>query len=574
MKKKSIIYLAASLLMVGCAEERESDFRVEKPASTVLHNYLSSYSSLKEMAADKNTAIAIALPAADFTNKGTKYSLVSNNFTAVVPTGDFSMVSRMDDGGTVNTSEFFTMGELAAENGAVVFGPAIITHTGQRGAQMRELMADIYIEGAPCRDKDVVIDFEDMAVGTKLTTNGTKCTAEVAANPDGEGNALHITATATKAYPVFEITVPKGRTLAEYEIITFDFYTNAAGVKAIFNTQFNDKKVVNTGLPNALGCDADKWNKEKYKIDLRGKLKLTDEDMNVTSFKLTMGSSLKGADYYIDNIKLIQDHRLPGTTIIKTPEEKYAIVDSCMNVWESALVASGNGYVKDWIVVKNPMSDNDEEMLRVDLDTLATDEIYYQDYLTDNYVRNAVKHAREAAVDADGNKVALNLFVEEYGLTEGTKFDRLNQQIALWEDDGTKIDGIYTTLHLNYYTDATLQAENEAAVNAFIGKLAATGKLIRLDTSIRVVDNGATLAPSGLTEAQQFAATAYFNSVIRTLKEKIGANLHTLVFSAFENSNNQNIGLWDGSYNRKINYAGVANALAGKAAPTQADVKD
>ncbi|MGM9697783.1 MAG: endo-1,4-beta-xylanase [Prevotella sp.] len=564
MKKNSIIYLAASLLMVGCAEERESNFMVEKPASTVMYDFLSSLPSLKEMAADKNTQIALSLPSSDYTNKGTNYSLAISNFTAVTPTGDFSMLTRMEDDGKVNASELFTLGETAAANGMSVFGPTIITHTGQRGAQMRELMADIFLEGEPCRDKDNVMDFEDMAIGTKLPTNGNKCAAVVVANPDGEGNVLHITTTATKAYPVFEINVPKNRTLADYEMIAFDLYTNAAGVKAIFNTQYNDEKAVNTGLPNAVGCVADKWNKETYVIGLRSKLRLTEEKMAVTSFKLTMGSSLKNADYYIDNIKLIQDHRLPGTLIVKTPEEKAAIVDSCMNVWISGLVGSPKGYVKDWTIVKNPMSDNDGEMLRVAPDSIPDDEMYYQDYLTDNYVRNAVKHAREAAVDTAGNKTTIKLFVEEYGLTEGTKFDRLKQQIAQWEADGTKIDGIYTTLHLNYYTDATMQAENAAAVNVFIGKLAATGKLIKLDTSVRVVSNGSTVAAANLTEDQQFAAAKYFNSVIRTLKEKVGGNLYALVFSAFENSNNQNIGLWDGSYNRKINYAGVANALAGK----------
>lgn len=562
-----------SLLVVGCAEERESDFMVEKPASTVMHNFLSSFPNLKESAADKNTNVAISLPVSDFTGKGTKYSLAINNFSAIAPTGDFSMLSRMEDGGKVNASELFTLGEAATGNGMEVFGPAILSYTGQRGKQMRELIADVYLEGEPCKDKDNVMDFEDMAIGTQLPTNGTKCTAEVAANPDGEGNVLHITTTATKAYPVFEITVPKNRTLADYEMITFDLYTNAAGVKAIFNTQFNNNKAVNTGLPNASGCEAGKWNKETYVIGLRSKLKLTEEEMAVTSFKLTMGSSLKNADYYIDNIKLIQDHNLPGTLIVKTPEEKAAIIDSCMNVWISGLVSTPQGHVKNWTIVKNPMSDNDDEMLRVAPDPIPDDEMYYQDYIA-NYVGNAVKHAREAAVDTAGNKTAIKLFVEEYGLTEGTKFDRLNQQIALWEADGTKIDGIYTTLHLNFYTDATLQAANEAAVNAFIGKLAASGKLIRLDASVRVVENDVTVAASSLTEAQQFAATAYFNSVIRTLKEKLGNNLYAIVFSAFENSNNQNIGLWDGSYNRKINYAGVANALGGKAAPTQADVKD
>ena len=574
MKKNSIIYLAASLLMVGCAEERESNFMVEKPTSAVMHNFLSSFASLKESSNGNNTNIAVALPSTDYTNKGVQYSLVTNNFNTIVPTGDFSMATRMEGDGKVNTSELQLLGETASGNGLQVFGPAIISHLGQRGDQMRELMADIYIEGAPCRDKDVVMDFEDMAIGTKLSTNGAKCTAEVVANPDGDGNVVHITTTATKAYPVFEITVPKNRKLSDYEMLSFDLYTNAAGVKAIFNTQYNDNKVVNTGLPNALACEADKWNKEKYVIGLVSKLKLTEEDMDVTTFKLTMGSNLKNADYYIDNIKLIQDHNLPGTTIVKTPEEKAAIVDSCMNVWISGIVGSSKGYVKDWTIVKDPMSDTDGEMLRVDLDTLATDELYYQEYLTDNYVRNAVKHAREAAVDTAGNKVDIKLFVEEYGLNEGTKFDRLSQQIALWEADGTKIDGIYTTLHLNYYTDATLQAENETAVNDFIGKLATCGKLVRLDTSIRVVDNDEIIAASSLSEELQFAATAYFNSVIRSLKEKVGANLYALVFSAFENSNNQNIGLWDGSYNRKINYAGVSNALAGKEAPTQADIKD
>lgn len=574
MKKNSIICLAASLLMVGCAEERESNFMVEKPSSAVMYDFLSSYASLKEMSNGNNTNIAVALPSTDYTNKGTKFSLVTSNFTAVEPTGDFSMATRMEDDGKVNTSELQILGETASENGLEVFGPAIISHVGQRGDQMRELMADIYIEGAPCRDKDVVMDFEDMAIGTKLKTNSAKCTAEVVANPDGEGKVVHITTTATKAYPVFEIKVPKNRKVSDYEMLTFDLYTNAAGVKAIFNTQYNDNKAVNTGLPNSMSCEADKWNKEKYVIGLVSKLRLTEEDMDVTSFRLTMGSSLKNASYYIDNIKLMQDHNMPGTTIVKTPEEKAAIVDSCMNVWISGIVGSAKGYTKNWTIVKDPMSDNDSEMLRVSPDTLAADEFYYQDYLTDNYVRNAVKHAREAAVDTAGNKVPVKLFVEEYGLNEGTKFDRLNRQIAQWEADGTKIDGIYTTIHLNYYTDAALQAENEAAVNALIGKLASCGKLIRIDTSVRVVDNDATVAASGLTEDQQFAATAYFNSVIRSLKDKVGTNLYALVFSAFENSNNQNVGMWDGNYNRKINYAGVANALAGKAAPTQADVKD
>ena len=86
MNNKSIFFLAASLLMVGCAEERESDFMVEKPASVAEYEKLSAYEPLTACA-PQGLKIATVLTPSEYTSKQTIYSLAIANFNELEVSG-------------------------------------------------------------------------------------------------------------------------------------------------------------------------------------------------------------------------------------------------------------------------------------------------------------------------------------------------------------------------------------------------------------------------------------------------------------------------------------------------------
>jgi hypothetical protein len=147
-----------------------------------------------------------------------------------------------------------------------------------------------------------VADFENDAIGktyevytTYYTTDGT---AKVAANPTlSAQKSLHVETTNYGVRAKLNVTLPAGKTLADYSDLKFDTYwtlTGDARYKSMV-IYINDTKFVETDY--VLQGETSVWTAHSY--SLSGLTALA----GLNTFELQIGISLEG-DYFLDNIVL------------------------------------------------------------------------------------------------------------------------------------------------------------------------------------------------------------------------------------------------------------------------------
>jgi endo-1,4-beta-xylanase len=283
---------------------------------------------------------------------------------------------------------------------------------------------------------------------------------------------------------------------------------------------------------------------------------------------------------YIDDLQIYYEK--PGGIIELTPEEKADTLSWALENWISGMMTATDGYVKHWDVVNEPISgaDTDGDGF-YDLwskenvsETDATNNFYWGDYLGDDYVRLAVKLARQYG-PAD-----MKLFVNDYNLEsdwdDNHKLKSLIHWIERWESDGeTVIDGIGTQMHISYYMDPATQASKEAHIVKMFELMAETGKLVRItELDMGIVDETGktTLKTNELTEAHHKLMSDYYKFIVDKYIEIIpasqraGITLWCPIDSPASSSwrGGEPTGLWSQNTKRKHTYAGFADGLAGK----------
>lgn len=302
-------------------------------------------------------------------------------------------------------------------------------------------------------------------------------------------------------------------------------------------------------------------------------------DNGFISIAFNLSSAAGASCFYIDDVDFTIEKSGNTMNIPLTPEEKYAAVDAELDRWINGMMNATGGYVKAWDVVNEALSDNNGG---VSLKHMAVENdpncFYWQDYLGDDYVRNAVKHAREAYASIEGtNPDELKLFVNDYGL-EGNGSEKVTNLISWinrWESDGvTKIDGIGTQMHVTYATDTEAQARNEKGVVDMLQKLADTGKLIRiteLDMGIKTGDHWSEEGRKTETVSieEHKAMGEYYKFIIKKYFEIIPAAQQFGICQWSQTDSPENsgwrggepIGLWNLDFQRKPTYGGFADGL-------------
>lgn len=304
-------------------------------------------------------------------------------------------------------------------------------------------------------------------------------------------------------------------------------------------------------------------------------------DDGFISIAFNLSSAAGASCFYIDDV--VYTVEKSGNTMIipLTPEEKYNAVDAELNRWINGMMVATEGKVTAWDVVNEPISDQNVAELKHMAVENDPNCFYWQDYLGDDYVRNAVKHARESYKAIDGtNADDLKLFVNDYGL-EGNgsaKVESLITWINRWESDGeTKIDGIGTQMHVTYSTDPVAQARNEQGVIDMLQKLADTGKLIRiteLDMGIKESDHWSEAGRKTETVSldEQKAMGEYYKFIINQYfkiipeAQQFGICQWSLTDSPEDSGwrGGEPVGLWNLNYQRKPTYGGFVEGLQGK----------
>lgn len=299
---------------------------------------------------------------------------------------------------------------------------------------------------------------------------------------------------------------------------------------------------------------------------------------------------------YIDDFEVY--YTKSSNSIPLTAEEKKNILTSAMQKWISGMMQATEGKVKAWDLINEAVSGGPDKTKPYPLQTEATSEhnpqdFYWQDYFTPEMYGPVVeKAARDAYAAVEGtNPADLKLFINDYNLESdwdnNNKVKSLVYWIGVWENKGkelgwnTKIDGIGTQMHIDYYENPkTLESKKKAIQNMFT-IMAETGRLVRIsEIDMGYVDkdgNDVTTAqleklPIDERVAKEKAMAEHYKWIIEQyfkivpVKQQYGICQWCLT-DAPTNSGwrpGKPVGLWNLNYQRKPAYGGFADGLANK----------
>jgi GH35 family endo-1,4-beta-xylanase len=192
MKKlnRLLAIIAGSSLLVSCADEFNSDFKVDKPASIAQYEYLNVYGNLKSYVnrtTDPNFKLGAALAVDDYLKKELVYSLTCANFDEMTAGNEMKHASCVNDKGQMDFAKVTKFVETAKAAGLSVYGHTLCWHAQQNNTYLNSLIAPTVIPGTggPELHPSVITnsDFETNTDGWGGWGNGS--TRERSA--DGEG---------------------------------------------------------------------------------------------------------------------------------------------------------------------------------------------------------------------------------------------------------------------------------------------------------------------------------------------------------------------------------------------------
>ena len=303
--------------------------------------------------------------------------------------------------------------------------------------------------------------------------------------------------------------------------------------------------------------------------------------MNSIAFNLNVNKN--EVTYYFADIEWSIEKS--GNSIPLTPEEKKDTLTWAMNKWIDGMMEACDGKVVAWDVVNEAISGADTDGDGIyDLQhykTASDDDkancFYWQDYLGDlDYVRTAVKAARESFAAHNGNAADLKLFINDYNLEatwdNNKKLESLIEWIKRWEaDQVTKIDGIASQMHVSYNADPAKQEKQKECIVNMYKLMAKSGKLCKVsELDMGYVDAaGNVVETKNLNDTQQKEMADFYQFIIEEYFKNIPANqrygiTQWCITDAPDNSGwrkNEPVGLWTQGYDRKRAYGGFAEGL-------------
>lgn len=410
-----------------------------------------------------------------------------------------------------------------------------------------------------------VSDFENDPLGTTYPmTGGSSATVEN--DPAGEsGKVLHVGTDSDKAaysYPQFHVVMPAGRKLGDCVSLLLDMnIVNTDGLWGGGMRVFINGQEFDPGFnAQEFGCGGNVWKREGVILlnneSCPGTI-LPAELNSLTEFDLAVGSLSGGAQFYIDNIKL--SWKADATIIEKTPEQKTEIITNEMEKWIGGMVYAGineTQCVKAWNIVSNPLDK-----------TVNENTFKWSEYLGEaGYARTAVKIARDTIKNVG---VELDLFVSQ-SLNQydemASKAEELIALVKTWEEDNeTKIDGYNILLNAVYSKDETFQKGNEEVITELLGKLAESGKLVRISNfSIMIEDtNGNYIVNNKMTDEERAAAISYLSFIMQQYRKIIPEDKQygISISGITESPTDYKLSPWTSDYNRNTTYEGIVKGL-------------
>ena len=510
--KHYIAISAISLLTVGCAEERESDFRTEKPEAQAEYERLSAYDVLTAYA-PQGMKVATTIIPSDLTSQQGIYSLTLTNFNEVEVTGILQHSNIVDNAGNINFDAAM-VADVARTNGMRLFGPALLSATKVNSTYLStiKLGKEANAEKYSAESK---IDFNNSddvsSCNYRMFTDGAASGGTIAidADPTGEkGQCLHISGASISVPQVtFNLNMPSNRKNLGLKKLSFDMMPMTDGSANSFAMKL--RVDIGAGFSadgsGTTGMTVGAWN--HYEYDLSGLSGLSEAELNAGVFPIEFGPVQFGTDFYVANMVLEYEAMNFGYTEYPL-DRRHDIVMNHVKQYVDTLVATYGDLVDAWVVAECPVTE------------------------PDNYWRNNIgeSYASEVASIAKAGKSELKTFISETYLSD--PFVMFDLEDFLAQNPG--IDGINVVL--------TSSELDKSSFSMMLTDLANTGKLIRLSG----------LKPIG-DEEDEADDLAYYISEYRKI---IPADKQYGISFADARE-----AMWDSGFNRKAAYGKVADAL-------------
>lgn len=562
-KYKIQTVLAAGLfLLAGCADEYQSDYQTDQPADVALANYVGSFDVLKAYAGSMH--IGAEVPMSTLGSHNTAYSQLLTNFSDVQPTDAFTHAATVSDMGKVDSTRAVDALAEASNAQLTVMGGALSSPLSTQTSYMSSVTADTYVPGTTKVGDFKMVDFNDMALGTKINGSGGT-PAEVVQDPNGEkGHVLHYTAAFNHCF--VNVKLPEGMTLGDITEGYCDYMLLSTGwVPASVVKVVVDGTTIEGSATNAVGQGIEKGKWGIYHFSLEGiQDKLSAEQKAAKSFQLGIGDVCSNPNYYIGAITLTGSYSTVGHYEPRPLAEKQADARKALNTYMKTVVGGYGDKVKTWILAADYLAGQGHQgrlLTSKDDDT----HYYINEYLGDDFVVDLAKMAKSYQNDAV-------LFYSDNDLDrDATKLANLETMIKEWNDKGAGLAGVNAEVHLRY--NAGQLSAYKKGIDNMLKALVATGLKVRLSglDMEAVDDNGNVIPVKKLSESDIKAMADYYDYVVKQYISVVPeAQRYGLSFSDYTSDGNH-VGLWSGSYNRQSTYAGVASGLQGTTAqwPTE-----
>lgn len=565
MKYYKFLFVAglASALLTSCAEDYKSDFIIEKPENIAQYEYLNQYEPLRtyaEKSAQSTFKIGSGISVSDFLKKTQVYSLVLSNFNEITAGNAMKHSSCVSKEGKMDFSQVEKLIIAAKEANLSIYGHTLCWHAQQNNDYLNGLIAPVIITGEAGDGGYCMILQNETA---KANAWDSQTFYELAAPlKKGQSYTLSCMAKATSAY-TSSIFLQGGNQDYPGE---FKIGTEWTELKITFKPNYDESNKIVFNF----GTFAGKIYIDDIKLNPEGS---TDYLIN-NDFENGTLEGWKSWGGTTETISKQGEGYGSSTQIIeKTPAEKKEILLTALETWIKGMMEASQGYVKAWDVVNEPMSDASPNDLKSDPKREDKKNFYWQDYLSKDYARYAIKYARQHGGDD------LKLFINDYNLeasyNDNAKCVGLINMIKYWESDGvTKIDGIGTQMHVTLSLNLDTQKKQEENIIKMYQLLAATGKLIKIsELDMGITDKaGNKIKTSQVTFEQEKLMADFYKFIVEKYFEIIpaGQQYGITMWSIKDSSDNASdtewragepIGLWYTNYNRKPAYAGFAEGL-------------
>lgn len=546
--KNSLYMLAAGALAVSCADYNSTDNFTAEPDPTFAEPYkdLAPVKSYIDRVKYPNMTIGATLDVTEFNKQALAHSAAVTNFD------NFAFGKTLMSGTIVNEKgimNFLAMSDLldhVTEIGAEVFGSPICANTNQADAWINHLTAPIEISVDYVPGKS--INYNEYAVGA---FGGTVDKGSASIVKFDNQNTLKVGANS-------QVRIIEGFDADPKATYTTVFYAMAEK-DVTFNIEFSGKRITGSVADGSWSLPGGKWTKFSIESNAAegsdGYLKLT------TSRGIIIYVKSVEVGYYPDN------HRP------QTEKEMTDTINYALNTWCDGLMKINAGRIKTFDLIEEAIDNTvtlENEMYDLKHSTDA-DNIYWQDVLgSEEYAPTVAKVAREAYARYGNDPAELKFYVSETGLEDETKMASLNYWLGIWDAKGAKIDGINAKVSLVYNEDEAKLADNKAAYEKLLDKLAATGKLIRVSNfDIKYVnEKNQNVSASAITEEQRQKLADFYAYAIKAYMTKIPQDKQAGLCKANIVDTGDPVGLWSknakSDWVRTATYKAWCEALGGK----------